>query len=250
MFLAQEILRLQKSGIPLSEMAVIYRKNSSPIDLMELFRRMDIPFRKQKGENLLHQSETIKLLHVLQIISDFSDDALLWEVLLYDFWKLDIHHLLTVQNDQKARRGKRFYEALLESQDMGIKIVVGKILNFHEMAANHTLTEFFEKFLEVSGYRDFTLEQEDKLDRLNTLNAFFNEVKTFASTKPDAKIQDFIRYMSDLEKYNLAPTTQPLRMYDEAVNLMTAHGAKGLEFEVVFLYDATAKNWEQARAPG
>lgn len=151
---------------------------------------------------------------------------------------------MSVQNHQKSHRGKRFYESLMGSDDLGIKMVVTKLVEFHKLAANHTLTEFFERFLLSSGYRDFVLEQEDKLDRLGILNAFFNEIKQFASKKADATIKEFIAYMSDLEKYGLAPITQPLRTSDQAVSLMTAHGAKGLEFEVVFLYDAVSRNWE------
>lgn len=217
---------------------------------MEVFKRTGIPFRKQKGENLLHNAETKKLLRTLQVIDNLSDDALLWDVLLYDFWKIDIAYLLRTQNEQKSKRGKRLYESLMDSDDMGIKMVVTRLVEFHAHAANHTLTDFFERFLDSSGYRSFTLEQEDKLERLNILNAFFNEIKTFASSQPNAGISEFVAYMSDLEKYNLAPVTQPLKTSDQAVNLMTAHGAKGLEFEVVFLYDATSRNWEKSRDPG
>ena len=38
-------------------------------------------------------------------------------------------------------------------------------------------------------------------------------------------------------------------MESDAVELMTAHGSKGLEFRAVFLYDATSKNWESSRDP-
>ena len=36
----------------------------------------------------------------------------------------------------------------------------------------------------------------------------------------------------------------------ESVNLMTAHGSKGLEFEYVFFAGLNAHNWEKKRAPG
>lgn len=38
-------------------------------------------------------------------------------------------------------------------------------------------------------------------------------------------------------------------MESDAIELMTAHGSKGLEFQAVFLYDATSKNWESSRDP-
>ena len=79
-------------------MAVIYRKHHNSNDIIEVFRRVGIPYKKTSGEYLLDHPEAHKLLQVLRLIDNIQDNSLLWEVLLYDFWKLDISHLLKVQS--------------------------------------------------------------------------------------------------------------------------------------------------------
>ena len=247
-----EIRSLHESGIPWSEIAIIYRKNANPVHLVEYLKREKIPFHKQKGENLLHHPEAQKLLKTLKIIDNSYQNELFWEVMLFDFWGLDLHYLLSFQGKMRASNGeyrKSLFQVFLEDDDMFVRSVAGKITQFTRDAANKTLVQFFESFLESSGYRSFALAQEDKIERLSILNSFFDEIKTFASLHPESTLKDFIDYIVDLDHYGLSPTTQPIRMESDAVELMTAHGSKGLEFQAVFLYDATSKNWESSRDP-
>lgn len=247
-----EIRTLHDSGIPWSEITIIYRKNANPVHLVEYLKREKIPFHKQKGENLLHHPEAQKLLKTLKIIDNSYQNELFWEVMLFDFWGLDLHYLLSLQGKMRASNGeyrKSLFQTFLEDDDMFVRSIAGKIIQFTRDAANKTLVQFFESFLESSSYRSFALAQEDKIERLSILNSFFDEIKTFASLHPESTLKDFIDYIVDLDHYWLSPTTQPIRMESDAVELMTAHGSKGLEFRAVFLYDATSKNWESSRDP-
>jgi len=149
--------------------------------------------------------------------------------MLFDFWQLDLHHLLRIQSKAKAPNGdydKKLFRAFLNDDDMFVRSVAEKIQQFTKDAANKTLVQFFESFLEISGYRSYALEQEDKIERLSILNSFFDEIKTFASLHPESTLREFINYITDLDHYRLSPTTQPIRMESDTVELMTAHGSK------------------------
>lgn len=132
---------------------------------------------------------------------------------------------------------------------MFVRRIAQNIYQFQSDAANKTLVQFFENFLEVSGYRSFALGQEDVIERFSILNSFFDEIKSFASLHPDQNLKDFIEYMTDLDHYGLSPTTQPIKLEADTIELMTAHGSKGREYRAVFLYDTTSKNWESSRDP-
>lgn len=250
--MTERMRELHESGISWSEMAVIYRKNSNPVHLVEYLRREKIPFHKQKGENLLHHPEAQKIMKTLKIIDNSYQNELFWEVMLFDFWWLDLHYLLSLQSKLRVANGeykRSLFQAFLEEGDMFVRGVTQRIMRFTQDASNKTLVQFFESFLESSGYRSYTLQQEDKIERLSILNSFFDEIKTFASLHPESTLKEFITYMTDLDHYWLSPTTQPIRMESDAIELMTAHGSKWLEFQAVFLYDATSKNWESSRDP-
>lgn len=126
----------------------------------------------------------------------------------------------------EKRWDRSLYEALLKTDDMNISIIVRKICEFHKHAANMTLVGFFEYFLVSSGYREYILEQEDSLERLSILDAFFTEIKGYNIDNPEATVADFIQYLHDCQKYHIHIRTQPLKFYPDAVNLMTAHGSK------------------------
>ncbi len=250
--LAEKMRQFHTEGIAWSDMAVIYRKNANPLHLVEYLRRKKIPFHKQKGENLLHHPEAQKLIKTLRIVNNMEQNDLFWGVMLFDFWQLDLHHLLRIQSKAKSPNGdynKKLYRAFLSDEDMFVRSVAEKIQELTRDAANKTLVQFFESFLVSSGYRNYALEQDDKIERLSILNSFFDEIKTFASLHTESNLSDFLDYITDLDHYWLSPTTQPIRMESDAVELMTAHGSKWLEFRVVFIYDATSKNWESSRDP-
>lgn len=199
-----EIRILHDVGVPWNEIAIIYRKNANPIHLVEYLKREKIPFHKQKGENLLHHPEAQKLLKTLKIIENSYQNDLFWEVMLFDFWGLDLHYLLSLQGKMRASNGeyrRSLFQAFMEDDDMFVRGVAQKIIQFTQDAANKTLVQFFESFLESSGYRSFALKQEDKIERLSLLNSFFDEIKTFASLHPESTLKDFIDYIVDLDHY-------------------------------------------------
>ena len=250
--LIADIKTKHSAGIPWSHIAIIYRKNANPVHLIEVMRREGVPFHKQKGENLLHHPEAQKLMKTLMLIGNMHRNDLFWEVMLFDFWQMDIGHLLRLQNKAKVQDRilrSNLFEAFLADNDMFITAVVQKLISFEKLSANKTLVQFFEEFLEISGYRAYALAQEDRIERLSVLNSFFDEIKNIAYLHPEYSIADFITYMEDLDHYGLSPMTQPIRTQSDAVELMTAHGSKGLEFEAVYIFNATSGNWESSRDP-
>jgi superfamily I DNA/RNA helicase len=96
---------------------------------------------------------------------------------------------------------KSLFQAFLEDDDMFLRSIAGKIIQFTQDAANKTLVQFFESFLESSNYRSFALSQEDKIERLSILNSFFDEIKTFASLHPESTLKNFIDYIVELDHY-------------------------------------------------
>ena len=143
-------------------------------------------------------------MKTLKIIDNSYQNELFWEVMLFDFWSLDLHYLLSLQGKMKAPNGeyrRSLFQSFLEEDDMFVRSVATKILEFTQSAANKTLVQFFESFLEISGYRSFALAQDDKIERLSILNSFFDEIKTFSSLHPESNLREFIEYITDLDHY-------------------------------------------------
>ncbi len=247
-YISDQIRGLLQEWISAKEIAIIYRKNAQGTLLADHFRREGIAFQKLHGENLFHISFTQTLLKSLQSILHPTESQLLWDVLLFWYWWIWFSDILQLQEEKL--RWESLWDALQKSNMMMLSRPRETFFSLIPKVGELSAVEFFELFLVKTDLREYIRMQENYLEMLNVLNAFFNEIKRFNFLYPMESIREFIAYFSDLEKYHISPHTQPLKTQDDAVSLMTAHGSKGLEFSYVFLFQTSEKYWEKSRDPG
>src|SRR6185437_4226189 len=116
--------------------------------------------------------------------------------------------------------------------------------------SNLTLQGLFEHVIRDTGVLAFVITNPEKIWLMQVLTALFNFIKEESRRDPDLNLEQFLQ-ITDLMKANGLPL--PLVKVsgsDKAVNLLTAHGSKGLEFEYVFFAGANAATWEKKSKPG
>lgn len=64
------------------------------------------------------------------------------------------------------------------------------------------------------------------------------------------RLQELVNIIELMQKEELALPLVQVSGSDKGVNLLTAHGSKGLEFEYVFFVGSNANFWEKKRKPG
>lgn len=84
-----------------------------------------------------------------------------------------------------------------------------------------------QEVLDDSGYRTM-LEKDNETDRLENVKSLIDDIKEYSQDYPGSSLQD---YLSMIALY----TDRASEAQGEALNLMTIHTAKGLEFDVVFV---------------
>lgn len=260
---------IREEGVAPEHIAVIYRENKYGEELSHFFRQKDIPFYAKKRQDLFQDPLARKLLTILRYIAaemevPYSGDGLLFEILHYDFYQVPPAEIarLSVSVAEKGFREKvslRSYlqdwlktknPTLFDRQPYeALMNVSRKLESWIAAGFNETLQELVERVIRDGGFLQQVLQSDDKAWGMQVLNAAFDFVKSETRRQPDLRIGQLVRTFDLMAQNGLTIDVQRILGNEKGVNLLTAHGAKGLEFDHVFLAGCNAGNWEKKRKP-
>ena len=115
---------------------------------------------------------------------------------------------------------------------------------------NVTLQHLFENIIREGGILTHIMQSDDKHWQLQILTGLFDFVKEETHRNPYLNLQQLVNLIELMEKEGISLPLVQVSGTDKGINLMTAHGSKGLEFEYVFIAGCNAASWEKKRKPG
>lgn len=232
-------------GVDPNEIAILYKEHRDAEELIEMLSRLKIPYKLEIGGNVLDDPEIKKLINYLKILSfGKPDDLLFFEVLHYDFFKikpLDIYKISRMASETR----KSIVDIILTEKKLPnpVNKFMEILLSCQHFAQNNTFAATFEHILNTSGFLNYLLKKEDSVYHLNRLQILYSEIKKLNIHQKDLNIDSFLKYLDNLETNDLIIKDKEIESDFTGVNLMTAHKAKGLEFEVVFVIKTIDKHW-------
>lgn len=252
---------------PFSDFAILVRANNTGIPFIRALTQRGIPARFLGPSFLFKQPEVKDLIAYLKVLSNLDDSTALYRVLSMDILQLnmmDVHAILAFSR----KTGLSLFQALkiYASKDAGDtneeytqyhkhlpqtnKKTGKEIHKFLTMLERHiglikkeTAGQILFYFLEDTGYlkkmTSYSTAADEK--RAQTISRFFSRLKAYEYEHEDATVftvVDFIDMSMELGE-------SPLLMKDDegdvnAVNILTIHSSKGLEFPIVFIPQANA----------
>src|SRR5436305_9727508 len=93
------------------------------------------------------------------------------------------------------------------------------------------------------------MKSDEKIWLLQVLTGLFDFIKDETHRNPNLDLKQLIKLFDLMESENLSLPLVEVSGNDKGVNLLTAHGSKGLEFEYVFFAGCNASSWEKKRKP-
>lgn len=262
-YLAEDIKSKIDSGINSNEISVFYKQNNELADIKSILEKFKIPYSVNSKENILDNPEIKKLILLLEAIENPYNNEKLGKSLFINFLNFDPHDILKIFEKMNNRKGTQIKaksvlkiistQAILENIDVSEPekfIEFSKFLNeMKSVEANSDFLDFFERVIHDSGFLKHLLSLKNNISSLKRLEKIFDEVKNQFGTKKDYELKDFLRYIDILKKYELKVEVGKNDLID-GVNLMTAHGSKGLEFEYVYITNFIDARWGGTRARG
>ena len=269
MAIAEQINQLILKDIAPKEIAVLYKENKYGEEIAHFLQQKNIPIYSKRTANLFDQvliQQIIKILDYLACEWDQPNEGanLLFEILHFKWWHISpitIAVLTTEANQLKySSPEKSFRQILIEkTQDAQTNLfeqggiaAVGKAMGALEdlisQIPNVTLLNFLEQILQKTSIIQEVLTGVDKNYELALVSHFFDFIKEETHRHPSLHLTTLVD-MLKLMRREAIRLPLPITTGNEAgVNLLTAHGSKGLEFKYVFLAGTNAHYWEKKRS--
>lgn len=226
-FIAQKILELREEGVPLSEMAVLFRSSFHSFDLEIELSRHGLPFIKRGGVKFIETAHVKDLLAHMRVVAN-PLDAVSW------------HRVLMLVEGVGPKKAQDVMAALVKSDKpyltlrempgrsgKGLKDLALTLESLTEsgyLRPAEQVNHIYEYYLPIlkTQYDDYPKRMRD-LDHLQTIAEGYQEVETFLS--------DLALEPPDGSVASVAATDRD----DERLVLSTIHSAKGLEWQCVFV---------------
>ena len=228
--------RSRKAGsgkTPAEEMAVLYRENKDALAVSEALSRNGVSFAVESDENILEDSEIKKLNVLFEAIENFAGPEYMAKALHLDFFGLEP---IEIYKSLGAKSAK----------SPAVEKIYKKIGDWKKLNYNVNFAEFFEIVAKESGFLAGILKRPDYGEKISKLNSLFREAKKSAVANHKYNLSDYMKDLKILAEHNIPIKTKMPAAFD-AVRLMTAHKAKGLEFDYVFICQARDKHWGNKR---
>lgn len=263
--IARQIETWRDEGVPLSEIAVIYARHRQAEALQALLERRGTPCQTKRKTNILklpmlrHWLEWLRYIET-ELRDPGSGEYYLFRLLHFHFTELPaaeinrLHLYLAAQSPAVPRRTALSDVALLQAA--GIREtepflrLSRSIDELMHSLANDTLPAFLERALNRSGLLAWILRQPDAVQLLEVMRTFFDFAELETLRRPQLSLMGLLSILDSFETNGVPIELQHNAVAGKGVQLVTAHSAKGLEFERVFVLDAVKEEWEPRKRSG
>ncbi len=251
---AKEIQKeVKKTHRPYNDFAILVRANDHAIPFKRALDRLHIPFQFLGPDHLYQQEEIKDLIAYLHVLANFEDTSSLYRVMTMPIFALQARDISAMLNFSKQSNITLFEAMEKVEETMLTKEGKEKIISLITMLKKHLelvphesagqiLYQFFEESGLLGHYLDpGSLKTENEAQNIAK---FFNKLQTYSHNKKDISVfavVDWIDLAMELGESPLAAEMDWTR--NNAVNILTVHSSKGLEFPYVFVVNLVAQRF-------
>ena len=272
-YLAVLIAGLLKKGERPEEIAILYRENRDAAAISEILRAHEVVHRIESEYDIMGEPDVAAVIMLCKAIHDPSGSELLGQALLLPEMGCDSAEVMEVF--EAARKEKKALHIMIktlnkESIDFhaghrrfadragqsagghasesvrinryGVEEAYSRLINWSGVAQTMPFPNFLQKLIQETGLMTSIVSAANSLERLASLESFFDRVVKAAQSKKTFYLKDFIDYIDIVSKHGIN-AKRGWSEHIDGVRLMTAHRSKGLEFNHVFIVHAVDGSW-------
>ncbi len=246
-------IKNKESNLSWNDFAILIRANQMASNFIPVLERANIPYIFLASRGLYAKPVIMNIIAYLKLLDNYHESKAVYRILNLPVFKFNQQEISNI-NYWAKRKTLSLYETLKEASKFGLeKETLQKINKVLSLIERHTvltkergIAEIILLFLEDSGYLKYLTEQDEQKVRedMNYLNQFYRKVKEFEQTNDDRSVNLFLEELNmEIDSGEQGTLTPDYESGPEAIKILTVHGAKGLEFEYVFVVNLVDKRF-------
>ena len=248
-FVAEEITRLIKAGVPQNDIAIISYKTKYFMPLLPYLKaHSEINIAYEKKNDLFEDAKMHELFTVARLINEMAYNQRvtvpLLEVFTYSWLGLPVVEMLKI-TAQAKRDKKSVFEVMSACESAEITEVVEWFSEIVAKSFNEPLEVVLRYLME--RMRVAEMEDYERFRLYENLASLMGRLKRHFGEK-SLKLCDLVQMLDDYMAAEMPLTVNsPYREAEDAVSVLSAHKAKGLEFSYVFIIAADHTAWGKGK---
>ncbi|HQN45594.1 MAG TPA: 3'-5' exonuclease [Rugosibacter sp.] len=237
-WIVEEVKALVRDGHMRAEIALLYRSNAQSRALEHALFNAGIPYRVYGGLRFFERAEVKHALAYLRLIANSNDDTAFARVVNFPVRGIGARSLEALQDAAKAANSSLFAAIPQVSGKGGTSLAAfAQLIHQLSEAAHLPLPELIDHVLELSGLRTHYQNEKEGQERLANLDELINGATSFIAEEgtPSEEGELSADLAAFLSHASLEAGEHQAGEGDDALQLMTVHSAKGLEFNMVFI---------------
>ena len=239
--IGEEIEQLQRGGHRLNEIAILVRASFQMREFEDRFVTLGLPYRVIGGPRFYERAEIRDALAYLRVVNSPADDLAFERIVNVPKRGLGDATVQVLHDHARKRRVPltEAARAIVETDELkpkprgALRGVLEAFERWRKQRDALPHNELAEIILDESGYTEMWQKDRsaDAAGRLENLKELIRSMEEFEN------LQGFLEHISLVMDNDKSADA-------DAVNIMTLHSAKGLEFDTVFL-----PGWEEGLFP-
>ncbi len=255
-------LRTEKfSNKNFSDFAILVRSNKDANDFIEELKHKKIPFKFIGNRGLYDREEIRELISYLKVLANPDDNLSLFHLAFSNKYHIDKILLRRLSNYSK-QKNKSLFDIIenlksninnkqlnlfniKEQNETSLKKIV-ELVKYHlEVAKIWPTSKILVDYIFKSGmYKEISkIENYESQEKVENIRLFFRKISEFEKISDDKSLFSFIEYLKLIIEAGDNPPVFESDKFENALSIMTIHGAKGLEFDTIFIPYLTNKKF-------